>query len=112
MVTGDHPENDLFDFCDQDQIKQYKTIVGQLICLSGVGRFDFSVHVMTMSRFMQQPRVGHLERLKRIIGDLADLSHGSGPMSKIIQIYDWQRAVYSGAKEDISHDIPNQRENM
>ena len=38
---------------------------------------------MTMSRFRQQPRVGHIERLKRIIGYLAYFPHGSlrfGPM--------------------------------
>ena len=57
LVAGDHPENDLSDFCNQDQIKEYQTIVGQLIWLSELGRFDIAVHVMTMSRFRQQPRV-------------------------------------------------------
>ena len=28
LVPGDHPENDLSGFCDQDQIKEYQTIVG------------------------------------------------------------------------------------
>ena len=31
LVAGDHPENDLSDYCDQDQIKEYHTIVGQQI---------------------------------------------------------------------------------
>ena len=31
LVAGDHPETDLSEFCDQDPINQYKTIVGQLI---------------------------------------------------------------------------------
>ena len=77
LVAGDHPENDLSEFCDQDQIKQHQTIVGQLIWLSGLGRFDIAVHVMTMSRFRQQPRIGHLETLKKMIGYLANFSHGS-----------------------------------
>ena len=64
-MAGDHPENDLSEFSDQDQIKQYQTIVGQPIWHSGLGRFDIAVHVMTMSRFRQQPRIGHLERLKK-----------------------------------------------
>ena len=71
LMPGDHPENDLSAFCDQDQIKQYQTIVGQQIWLSGLGRFDIAVHIMTMSRFRQQPRIGHLERLKKSIGYLA-----------------------------------------
>ena len=60
LIEGDHPENDLSDFCSQDQIKEYQTIVEQLIWPSGLGRFEIAVHVMTMSRFRQQPRVGHL----------------------------------------------------
>ena len=64
LKVENHPENDLLDFCDQNQIKEYKTIVGQLFWPSGLGRFDIAVHVMTMSRFRQQPRVGHLVRLK------------------------------------------------
>ena len=70
---------------------------------------------MTMSRFRQQPRVGHLEKLKRIIGYLANFPHGSfrirtqEPDCSNLphKEYDWQRtvAVYSGAKEEIPHDI-------
>ena len=35
------------DFCNQDQIKEYQTSVGQLIWLSGLGRYDIALHVMT-----------------------------------------------------------------
>ena len=69
---------------------------------------------MTMSRSRQQPRVGHLERLKRILCYLANFPHGSirfrthephfsnVPHKK----YECQRTVYSGAKEEIPQDIP------
>ena len=114
LMAGDHPESDLSDFCNQDQIKQYQTIVGQLIWLSGLGRFDIAVHFMTMSRLRQQPRIGHLERLKKIIGYLANFPHGSlrfrlheqDYSSLPPKEYDWQRTVYAGAKEEIPHDIP------
>ena len=114
MVAGDYPENDISDFCDQDQIKEYQTIVGQLIWLSGLGRFDMEVHIMTMSRFRQQPRVGHLERLKRIISYLANFPDGSLRFRTHEPDYsnlphtecDWHRTVYSGANEEIPHDIP------
>ena len=39
LMAGDHQGNDLSEFCDQDQIKQYQIIVGQLIWLSGLGRY-------------------------------------------------------------------------
>ena len=69
---------------------------------------------MTMSRFRQRPRIGHLERLKKIIGYLANLPHGSlrfrlhEPEYSNLphKEYDWQRTVYAGAKEEIPHDIP------
>ena len=50
LVARDHPET---EFCDQDQIKQYQTTIGQLIWLAGSWRFDIAVHIMTMYRFRQ-----------------------------------------------------------
>ena len=113
-MAGDHPENDLSEFCYQAQVKQYQTAVGQLIWLSGLGRFDIAVHIMTMSRFRQQPRIGHLERLKKIIGYLTNFPHGSLRVRLRKPDYsnqphrenDWQRTVYAGAKEEVPHDIP------
>ena len=77
-----------------------------------MGRFDIAVHVMTMSRFRQQPRLGHLARLKRIIHYLVIFSRGSLRFSTHEpdysnlphNEYDWQRTVYSGAKVPL--DIP------
>ena len=113
LVGGDHPESDTSDFCDQDQTKQYQTIVGQLIWLAGLGRFDIAVHVITMSRF-RQPKIRHLERIKKIVGYLANFPHGalrfrlheSDYSNLPHKEYDWQRTVYGGAKEEIPHDIP------
>ena len=73
---------------------------------------------MTMSRFRQQPRIGHLERLKKIIGYLANLPHGSlrfrlhePDYSNLPhKEYDWQRTVYAGAKEEIPRDIPDPKQ--
>ena len=67
-----------------------------------------------MSRFRQQPRIGHLERLKKIVGYLANFPHGAltfrlhePDYSNLPhKEYDWQRTVYEGAKEEIPHDIP------
>ena len=119
-MAGDHPENDLSDFCDQDQIKQHQTIVGQLIWLSGLGRFDIAVHTMTMSRFRQQPRIGHLERLNKIIGYLANFPHGSLRFRLHEPDYsnlpnrecDRQRTVYVCAKEKSHMASQNQKGNM
>ena len=120
LVAGDHPETDLSEFCDQDQIKQFQMVVGQLIWITGLGRFDIVVHVMTKSKFRHQPRVGYLARLKGIIGYLANFPHrflrfrtNEPDYSNLPhKEYDWQRTVYSGAKEEVLHHIivhlPNQ----
>ena len=82
--------------------------------LLGLGRFDIAVHIMTMFRFRQQPRIGHHERLKKIISYLANFIHGSSRFrlhkpdysNLPHREYDWQQTVYAGAKEEIPHDIP------
>ena len=120
LMAGDHPESNQSDFCNQDHINKYQTIVGQLSWLSGLGRFDNAVHVMTMSRFRQQHRMGHLERLKKIIGYLANFPHGSLRFRLHEPDYsnlphkekDWQRTVYADAKEEIPYDIPDPKGNQ
>ena len=94
--------------------KQFQTLIGQLQWLISLGRFDIAVHVMSLSRFRAQPRKGHLDRAKRIVGYLLFLPDGAIRFrtgepdfsSLKDQEYDWTRSVYSGACEQIPHDIP------
>ena len=65
-------------------------------------------------RFRAQPRKGHLDRAERIVGYLLFLPDGAirfrtgePDLSSLKdQEYDWTRSVYSGACEQIPHDIP------
>ena len=65
-------------------------------------------------RFRAQPSKGHLDRAKRIVGYLLFLPDrairfriGEPDFSSLKdQEYDWTRTVYSGACEQIPHDIP------
>ena len=69
---------------------------------------------MSLSRFRAQPRKGHLDRAKRIVGYLLFLPDGAIRFrtgepdfsSLKDQEYYWTRSVYSGACEQIPHDIP------
>ena len=70
LEGGDHPELDTSELCDDHQTKQFQTLIGQLQWLISLGRFDIAVHVMSLSRFRAQPRKGHLDRAKRIVGYL------------------------------------------
>ena len=114
LEGGDHPELDTSELCDDHQTKQFQTVIGQLQWLISLGRFDIAVHVMSLSRFRAQPRKGHLDRAKRIVGYLLFLPDGAIRFrtgepdfsSLKDQEYDWTRSVYSGACEQIPHDIP------
>ena len=114
LEGGDHPELDTSELCDEHQTKQFQTLIGQLQWLISLGRFDIAVHVMSLSRFRAQPRKGHLNRAKRIVGYLLFLPDGAIRFrtgepdfsSLKDQEYDWTRTVYSGACEQIPHDIP------
>ena len=114
LEGGDHPELDTSELCDEHQTKQFQTLIGQLQWLISLGRFAIAVHVMSLSRFRAQPRKGHLDRAKRIVGYLLFLPDGAIRFrigepdfsSLKDQEYDWTRTVYSGACEQIPHDIP------
>ena len=114
LEGGDHPELDTSELCDEHQTKQFQTLIGQLQWLISLGRFDIAVHVMSLSRFRAQPRKGHLDRAKRIVGYLLFLPNGAIRFrtgepdfsSLKDQEYDWTRSVYSGSCEQIPHDIP------
>ena len=114
LEEGDHPELHTPELCDEHQTNQFQTLVGQLQWLISPGHFDIAVHVMSRSRFRAPPRKGHLDRTKRIVGYLLFLPDGAIRFrtgepdfsSLNDQEYDWTRSVYSGACEQIPHDIP------
>ena len=114
LEGGDHPEMDTSELCDEHQTKQFQTLIGQLQWLISLGRFDIAVHVMSLSRFRAQPRKGHLDRAKRIVGYLLFLPDGANRFrteepdfsSLKDQEYDWTKNIYSGTCEQIPHDIP------
>ena len=114
LEGGDHPELDTSELCYDHQTKQFQTLIGQLLWLISLGRFDIAVHVISLSIFRAQPRKGHLHRAKRIVGYLLFLPDGAIRFrtgepdfsSLKDQEYDWTRSVYSGACEQIPHNIP------
>ena len=120
LEGGDHPELHTPELCDEHQTNRFQTLVRQLQWLISPGHFDIAVHVMSLSRFRAQPRKGHLDRAKRIVGYLLFLPDGAIRFrtgepdfsSLNDQEYDWTRSVYSGACEQIPHDIPKPLGNM
>ena len=117
LEAGDHPELDQSDFCNEEEIKQYQTLIGQLQWLISHGRYDIAVHTMSLSRYSAQPQKGHLDRVKKIYCYLAYLPEGAirfrtgEPNFSDIQDQEfvWSRTVYGSPKEIIPTAIPEPR---
>ena len=114
LEGGDHPELDTSDFLDGNGIAQYQSLIGTLQWVISIGRFDITTHVMSLSPYRIAPRIGHLDRAKRIVGYLAKIKHacirfrtGAPDYSDLpIPVYDWSTSVYNNPKEVLPTDAP------
>ena len=114
LEKGDHPELDTTEELDIVGIKKYQSLIGSAQWVVSLGRFDVSVEVMTMSRFITSPRKVHMERVKRIYSYLSKMKHEtlrfrieSPDLSGIsIPEYQWEKSVYVNVKEEFPHDAP------
>ena len=115
LQKGDHPELDVSDLLDEKGIAQYQSLIGTLQWAVTLGRFDIQCAVTTMSSFRAAPRIGHLERLQRIIGYLkkkpdAAIRFRTGiPNHEEVyepELHNWLYSVYGNVTEDIPKDAP------
>jgi hypothetical protein len=77
LEKGDHLELDTSKLCTTEQIAQYQSMIGALQWIVTIGRLDINTAVMTMSGFYMAPRVGQLNRLRRIYGYLWKMKNAS-----------------------------------
>ena len=75
LDNNDHPELDNSELANDDLITKFMCMIGQLQWAVTLGRYDILAHVMSMSRFRLAPKVGHIERMKRIYGYLSRTKH-------------------------------------
>ena len=114
LEKNDHPELDESPLLDDQGIRQYQSLIGTLQWTITMGRFDIATAVMTMSGFRVAPRVGHLERVKRICGYIWKMKLGcirvrtkEPDFSDLPDPhYDWTRTVYGEVHESIPEDAP------
>ena len=66
LDKNDHPDLDNSDLASDDLITKFMCMVGQLQWAVILGRYGILAHVMSMSSFRLAPKVGHIERMKRI----------------------------------------------
>ena len=110
LEESDHPKLDTSELCNSVQICLYQALIGQLMWAITLGRIDIAASVVTMSRFRQTPRIGLLGHIQWSFGYLASLPHGAIQYKMYSNLphkkYDWARTVYSGAREEKTHDLP------
>ena len=112
LKKGDHPELDTSDLLDADGIQKYQSMIGAMQWAISIGRFDIATAIMSLSSFRVTPRVGHLERCKRIYAYLSKMRHAAIQVrtdepnfSALPDItYDWAQSVYGNVKEVIPKD--------
>ena len=114
LEKNDHPELDMSPLLDDEGMSKYQSLIGALQWTISLGRFNVSVAIMSMSSFRSAPRVGHMDRLKRIVGYLVKMKHGfirvrteepdfSDLPSKV---WDWSKTVYGEVHEELPGDAP------
>ena len=114
LEKNDHPELDISELCTEEQIAKYMSMIGQLQWAITLGRYDILAQVMSMSRFILAPKIGHLERMKRLFGYLAKTKHYAiryrtkepDYSHLATQSYEWSSAVYWNVREEIPKNIP------
>jgi hypothetical protein len=114
LEKGDHPELDTSELCTTEQITQYQSMIGALQWIVTIGHFDIITAVMTMSGFRMAPRVGHLNRLKRIYGYLLKMKHASirvrteepDYFDLPNNVHEWTYSVYGKVEELLPADAP------
>ena len=114
LEKNDHPELDTTELLNEDGITQYQSLIGAMQWVITLGRFDIATAVMTMSGFRVAPRVGHLKRLKRIVGYLVKMKFGyirvrteEPDFSDLpTQQHDWSHTVYGEVREALPTDAP------
>jgi hypothetical protein len=77
LEKGDHPELDESPLCEPPQVTEYMSIMGLLQWLISLGRFDVSSAMTGLSTFCPMPKIGHLNRAKRVVGYVAKFKDGN-----------------------------------
>jgi len=114
LEQNDRPELDETELLDAQGIRIYQSLIGSAQWIVQLGRFDISVHIMTLSSFRIAPRIGHLNRIKRVIGYLSRFRSGAirirtdkPDLSKYKTLdYDWSNSPYAGAREEVPSNVP------
>ena len=117
MEKGDQPELDTTPELGPDGTAQFQSLIGAVQWTVTLSRLDVAHACMSLGRFRANPRQGHLDRLKRLIGYMRKRSNcairfrtgipnweahsGNDPIQ-----YDWMESVYGCLPEETDPKAP------
>ena len=117
LAKNDHPELDTSDVCTPDDIAKFHSIIGACQWMITLCCSDIDQAIMSLNRFHQSPRIGHVEHFIRIIGYIHHFPHaaihfctgipdhqtifGDTPIT-----HEWMHTIYGNVTEDIPPDMP------
>ncbi|KAG7368718.1 hypothetical protein IV203_031461 [Nitzschia inconspicua] len=114
LEKGDHPELDTSEFLETDDTLKYQSLIGSMQWVILLGRFDIATAVMTLSSYRAVPRIGHLDRAKRIVSYLMRFKDACIRYRTNEPDYtdlperpsEWDRSIYGDVEELLPHDAP------
>ena len=77
LECGDHPELDTSDVLSEEDTRKYQSLIGALQWAVSIGRMDIATAVMSLSHFRVEPRIGHLNRARHVIGYLVKMKNAA-----------------------------------
>jgi hypothetical protein len=122
MERGDQPELDVTMELGTDDIMKFQSMIGAVQWTVSLSRFDVAHAVMSLGRFRANPRQGHLERLRRLIGYMKKRRGGAirfrtgipdweNAFPEPIK-YDWMETVYGTPPEEVDSKAPTPKGRM
>ena len=117
MEKQDQPELDDSPELGPDGVEKFQSLIGAAQWTVTLSRFDVAHACMSLGRFRANPRQGHLDRLKRVVGYMKrkpncairfrtgvpdyETTFGSDPIR-----YDWMETVYGTPPEEVDEKAP------
>ena len=114
MAEDYHPELDESALLDEEQSTRYRSIIGSLMWAITLGRFDIQYATVTLARYANAPREGHMQASRRILGYLQKYHKAKLMIDPSKPNYDefqepgqeYWKEYYPDAIEELPPDMP------
>ena len=111
LEHDDHPELDNSPFCGPEDTSKFQSLIGACQWMISLCCMDIAQAIMFLSRFRHCPRQGHVDRLKRVCGNICKFPQGTirfrvgildheSIFGAQLTKYEWMETVYGTPVKD------------